>query len=169
MNKKLDSLLNRQPSPILSNDKMKELATKGQHPAAIVICCSDSRVIPEYILDAEPGEIFVIRTAGNALLEGERCSLDYAYHHLGLKDVLLIGHTHCGAIATCIDHYEEISPLLRNIRGHIGNCHDYTQASIAHCLGAKQELLSLHNDLNVIPLLYEIETNTLTKLEEETL
>ena len=78
------------------------LAKEGQQPYAIVICCSDSRVIPEQIFSADPGELFVIRVAGNVLDDHQLGSVEYAAAHLHTKEVIVLGHTGCGAISAAL-------------------------------------------------------------------
>lgn len=77
--------------------------TKGQEPFAIVISCSDSRVTPEIIFDQGLGDLFSIRTAGNVMADFEEGSIEYAAEHLGTKLVVVLGHTHCGAIKAFMD------------------------------------------------------------------
>ncbi len=79
-------------------------ASKGQSPYAIVIACSDSRVIPEAIFCAGIGEIFVIRVAGNVLDNHQLGSIEYAVSHLKTNVVVLLGHTGCGAVKAAIKH-----------------------------------------------------------------
>ena len=73
-------------------------AVHGQQPWAIVVACSDSRVIPEEIFSADLGELFVIRVAGNVLDNHQLGSIEYAAAHLGCSLVLVLGHTRCGAV-----------------------------------------------------------------------
>ena len=75
-----------------------DTAENGQHPYAIVVCCSDSRVIPEAIFDAGPGELFVVRVAGNVLDSHQLGSIEYAAGHLHCGHVIVLGHTGCGAV-----------------------------------------------------------------------
>ena len=70
----------------------------GQHPHAIIVTCSDSRVIPETIFSAGLGELFVIRVAGNVIDDHQLGSIEYAAGHLGSPVVVVLGHTHCGAV-----------------------------------------------------------------------
>ena len=85
------------------NDPRREQTAKeGQHPYAIVICCSDSRVIPEKIFSADIGDLFVIRVAGNVLDRHALGSIEYAAEHLGCSLVLMLGHTGCGAVAAAL-------------------------------------------------------------------
>ncbi|WKY44817.1 carbonic anhydrase [Eubacteriaceae bacterium ES2] len=80
-----------------------ETAVKGQNPEVVVIGCSDSRVPPELIFSAGIGEMFVIRTAGNLVGELEMESISYAVDHLGAPVVMVLGHSHCGAVKAAKD------------------------------------------------------------------
>ncbi len=87
-------------------DEQSELrrrtAKEGQAPYAIVIACSDSRVIPEQIFDAGLGELFVIRVAGNVLDRHQLGSIEYAAGHLHCRLILMLGHTGCGAVGAAL-------------------------------------------------------------------
>lgn len=74
----------------------------GQKPHAIILSCSDSRVPPEHVFDQSLGEIFVIRVAGEALDSSVIASMEYAVEHLGVKNVVVMGHTHCGAVKAAL-------------------------------------------------------------------
>ena len=82
-------------------------AEHGQQPYAIVIACSDSRVIPEAIFDAGVGELFVIRVAGNVIDNHQLGSIEYAASHLGAKLLVVLGHTRCGAVDAAMHHDPE--------------------------------------------------------------
>lgn len=75
----------------------------GQSPFAAIVACSDSRVVPELIFDQAPGELFVVRVAGNFLNEDGIASLEFAAAVLGVQTVMVLGHTSCGAIRATID------------------------------------------------------------------
>ena len=77
-------------------------AEEGQHPYAVVITCSDSRVVPEVVFSAGIGDLFVIRVAGNVIDSHQLGSIEYAAEHLGCRLVLVLGHTHCGAVDAAI-------------------------------------------------------------------
>lgn len=71
----------------------------GQHPYAVIITCSDSRVAPEIVFDEGIGDLFVIRNAGNIVEEEDvLASVEYAVAHLGVRTVMVMGHERCGAI-----------------------------------------------------------------------
>lgn len=80
----------------------QDTCTNGQSPYAIVVTCSDSRVIPEGIFSAGIGELFVIRVAGNVMDKHQLGSVEYAADHLGCKLVVVLGHEHCGAVGAAI-------------------------------------------------------------------
>ena len=104
----------------------KETAEHGQHPYAIVICCSDSRVIPEQIFSVGIGELFVIRIAGNVLDKHQLGSVEYAAAHLGVKLIVMLGHTGCGAISAALSGHADgyIADLTAEIRRAIGSERD---------------------------------------------
>lgn len=80
--------------------KTRAETLNGQQPFAIVITCSDSRVVPEYIFDANLGELFVIRTAGNVVDKIALGSIEYAVEHLHVLFIIVLGHEKCGAVKT---------------------------------------------------------------------
>lgn len=86
----------------VNQDFFQELA-KGQSPEAIFITCSDSRVVPSLFLTSAPGQLFSIRNAGNIVPphgagSGEEASIEFGINVLGIKDIIVCGHSHCGAI-----------------------------------------------------------------------
>lgn len=70
----------------------------GQNPFAVILGCSDSRVPPELIFDQGPGELFVVRVAGNIAGRMVMGSIEYAVEHLRIPLILVLGHTDCGAV-----------------------------------------------------------------------
>ena len=77
---------------------LREKLSAGQHPFAVVLCCSDSRVAPEIIYDQKLGDLFVIRNAGNVVDEEVLGSIEYAVEHLETSLVVVMGHAACGAV-----------------------------------------------------------------------
>jgi carbonic anhydrase len=79
---------------------------QGQSPEALFITCSDSRVVPSMFTGARPGQLFELRTAGNAVPpygaaenpSGEAATIEYAVCVLGVPDIIVCGHSHCGAV-----------------------------------------------------------------------
>jgi carbonic anhydrase len=78
-------------------------ATNKQHPFAVVLSCMDSRVPPELIFDQGLGDIFVIRVAGPVLNTDELASLEFALKVYGVRLVLVLGHTDCGAVKGAVE------------------------------------------------------------------
>lgn len=74
----------------------------GQKPYAIILSCSDSRVMPESIFSANLGDLFVIRVAGNVIDSATLASIEYALSSLGTQLVVVMGHTGCGAVKSAI-------------------------------------------------------------------
>ncbi|CAN5298281.1 carbonic anhydrase [soil metagenome] len=81
-----------------------KLAAHGQSPKALMISCADSRVVPELIMQAEPGDLFVCRNAGNIVPPyatqngGVSSTVEYAVVALGVRDIIVCGHSDCGAM-----------------------------------------------------------------------
>ena len=83
-------------------EEERQQLSEGQHPFAVVLCCSDSRVVPEILFDQQLGDLFVIRNAGNVVDEDVLGSIEYAVEHLESPLVVVLGHSNCGAVtATC--------------------------------------------------------------------
>ncbi|MDO0925174.1 carbonic anhydrase [Streptomyces sp. TG1A-8] len=89
-------------------EEFAELAG-GQSPQALFITCSDSRVVPALITGARPGELFELRTAGNIVPPydsphptGEAATIEYAVEVLGVRDIVVCGHSHCGAVGALV-------------------------------------------------------------------
>ena len=98
----------------ISPEIRAKTARNGQKPYAVIITCSDSRVIPENIFSTGIGDLFVIRTAGNTIDKATLGSIEYAVEHLGVKLVVVMGHTQCGAVRTVLGH-EEVHGNLKEI------------------------------------------------------
>ena len=119
----------------LENDKAlkdrRDELVKGQHPEVLIITCSDSRVVPEFIFNCSLGDIFVIRTAGNVINEGELATVEYAIEHLKVKRIVVLGHTHCGAVHATMKNEkgQYLDPILNRIRKNIGDISDEYLAS----------------------------------------
>ncbi len=108
----------RMDHPNQSEHRREEVA-KGQHPFASVLSCSDSRVPPEVIFDRGLGDLFVVRVAGNVATPITIQSLDYSVKHLGVRVVMILGHTECGAVKAAIlghDDEGDVGPLLTELR-----------------------------------------------------
>lgn len=83
--------------------RRREDLAEGQAPAAVILGCSDSRVPPEVIFDQGLGELFVIRVAGNIVNPTQLASVQYAVRELGVRLVVVMGHSGCGAVRATLD------------------------------------------------------------------
>ena len=98
--------------------RYRELSERGQSPAVMVIGCCDSRVSPEVIFDAGPGELFVVRNVANLVpvyqpdggAHGVSAALEYAVNVLRIQHIVVLGHAQCGGIRAFIDDIEPLSP-----------------------------------------------------------
>jgi carbonic anhydrase len=81
-----------------------EQLSHGQAPDVLFVTCSDSRIDPNLLTQTQPGELFILRNVGNiippygGLKSGEGAGIEYAVHALGIKEIIICGHTHCGAM-----------------------------------------------------------------------
>jgi carbonic anhydrase len=101
----------------------RQLAT-SQHPRTLFISCSDSRLVPELVTQQDPGNMFVIRNAGNIVPSygpepgGVSATIEYAVAALGVSDIVICGHSDCGAMTAiasckCLDHMPAVAGWLR--------------------------------------------------------
>jgi carbonic anhydrase len=89
-----------------SRPLIEDLVARGQHPEVAVIACSDSRVDPAILFQADPGDLFVIRNVANLVppmeqegtYHGTSAALEFAILGLGVKHLMVLGHAHCGGI-----------------------------------------------------------------------
>lgn len=88
----------------VSPETLLRSSESGQKPYAIIITCSDSRVVPEMIFSAGIGDLFVIRVAGNVMDSHQLGSIEYAAEHLGTGLIVVLGHDHCGAVDAAMNH-----------------------------------------------------------------
>ena len=155
----------------VSADIRRITAEEGQHPYAIVITCSDARVIPDAIFSAGIGELFVIRVAGNVLDNHQLGSIEYAFSHLDANVIVMLGHTKCGAISAAQhahsgDEDKFIWYIVEDIKEAIGTeTDDYkaTVLNVKHGVNIIRDAFYNHPDieddeLDVLGAVYDIET-----------
>lgn len=126
--------------------RMLDTAANGQHPFVTVLACSDSRVPVERLFDQGIGDIFVIRVAGNVCDTDEIGSIEYGVDHLETPLLVVLGHTHCGAVtavATGAEVHGSIPPLVDNIKPA------YASAKKMHPELAGEELIPATIEMNV--------------------
>ena len=106
---------NRLPA---EQSRYRDLAEQGQSPEIMVIGCCDSRVSPEVIFDARPGELFVVRNVANLVpvfqpdggAHGVSAALEYAVQVLRVRHIVVLGHAQCGGIRAFVDDIDPLSP-----------------------------------------------------------
>ena len=146
--------------------RRQTLAREGQQPYAIVIACSDSRVIPEQIFHAEAGELFVIRVAGNVLDRHQLGSIEYAAAHLGCPLIVVLGHTGCGAVAAALSGESDgfIRSITDEILEAVGAERDPAEASrrnVLHAVARIEREFSEHPEMRepvICGALYDLES-----------
>lgn len=106
----IEGFLNFQKEIFPQRKELFRSLASSQNPKALFISCSDSRLVPELVTQQEPGQLFVIRNAGNIVPSfgpepgGVSATIEYAVVALGVTDIVICGHSNCGAmkaIATC--------------------------------------------------------------------
>ncbi len=167
--------------PNISTDRRIQI-TETQHPFAVIVSCSDSRVPPEIIFDQGLGDLFVIRNAGNVLDEHILGSIEYAVHHLGVNLVVVLGHGSCGAVGAAMSDEKE-SPEIESIKKSIEpaitlckkeNHYSYEEVIKAH---AKMDVDNILKDKDVandaksrgvliLPAFYDLKTGKVEFLKK---
>ena len=159
----------------VSPELRKETFAQGQKPYAIVLACSDSRVIPEAVFSAGIGELFVIRVAGNVVDNHQLGSIEYAEDHLGCNLVVVLGHTGCGAVDAAMHHepYGTVKFITDEIADAIADEHDETAAclaNVAHSVKRIEESRKVRVDeaehgLRVVGALYHTDSGEVEFLQ----
>ncbi|MFI3114975.1 MAG: carbonic anhydrase [Clostridia bacterium] len=160
-------------SPIIMNQTVEN----GQSPYAVVLTCSDSRVVPEHIFMAGIGELFTIINAGNVVDNVVLGSVEYGIEHLGAKVVIVLGHTHCGAVSAAINHagHGNIATITESICSCLHNEEDPANAEILNVENslkeiAKSEIVSKlieEEKVILIGAIYNTETGEIDFMDEK--
>ena len=112
----------------------RKMLAKSQEPFAVILCCADSRVVPEIVFDTGLGELFVIRVAGNVANTCSIASIEYAVANLNTKLVVVMAHGNCGAIAAALaggDASKNLRYLLDYIQPAVDRSEDRDVDAIA--------------------------------------
>ncbi len=174
--KVLNELIEGNGRFIQDNESQLKKHVGGQSPKAVILSCADSRIIPEMIFDQSIGEIFVVRVAGNVACDPTVIqSLEYAVEHLKVPLLLVMGHTHCGAVAlteTCMaDDSIDGGPLVDEIASGFDADADHVVANVKRqvkMLPVRSEIIAdkIGNDLlAVIGAMYDLETGRVRILQ----
>lgn len=188
MKKLIQGLREFQSNYFVSNQELFEQLGQGQSPAVLFITCSDSRIVPSLMVNADPGDLFVIRNAGNivppfgAANGGEGASIEYAIHALNITQIIICGHNHCGAMKGLLklNALQEDMPLVYDWLKHTDatrrllkeNYSNYEGEELLDIAVAENILTQMENlrtypvvrsrmhqgTLNIYGWIYEIET-----------
>ncbi len=154
---------------------------EAQHPFAVVLTCSDSRVSPEILFDQGIGDLFVIRNAGNLISDIDMGSIEYAVEHLDAKLIVVLGHTECGAIKAYVgdknSEYKKHLSHIDDIVATIANENEEKQitkednlnacviANIKHSLKMIQDNpIVKEKQVKIVPMQYDIHTGKIVSL-----
>jgi carbonic anhydrase len=168
--------------------RMRELLAGGQHPLAVIVTCSDSRLADNYIFDQELGRLFTIREAGNSPDTQGLASAEYAVEHLGCPVVVVMGHTACGAVAAVAEANGKPLPgnlwifqasmagLLEttprgsdDMKSHLKHLSAVNAQRQAKAMVARSEILRekvAEGQLQVVAALYDLASGTVTWLPD---
>ena len=105
--------------------------TRSQYPIAAILSCADSRVAPEFAFDQGPGDLFVVRLAGNFANDDGLASLEYAVKFLGVPLVMVLGHSNCGAVGAAIKVVEDNAVLPGHLPGLVQSLKPAVEAAKA--------------------------------------
>ncbi|MBT6922155.1 MAG: carbonic anhydrase, partial [Candidatus Ruthia sp.] len=147
----------------------------GQHPFAIILGCSDSRVPPEVVFDQGLGDLYVVRVAGNVLDQMIVASIEYAVLHLNVSLVMVMGHTQCGAVATTCNHEQleghlpsltfALNPAFNQAKDQPGNLVENVTLANVNNVTKELKQTGVHfpemvekGDLTIVPAYYHIGT-----------
>lgn len=140
-----------------------ENLAKGQRPEVLFICCSDSRINPNQLTQTGPGELFIVRNAGNIVPPhshdpgGEAATIEYAVEALGVTDIIVCGHSRCGAMKAIVEpHLLESMPIVKVWLDNAETTRRIIQRSYAHLTG--DELLDVAVAENVLVQIEHLRT-----------
>jgi len=169
------------------NVEWRKTLMDGQHPFAVVVSCSDSRVPVEILFDQGFGDLFVIRVAGNIVSRNELGSILYAVEHTDVSLIYILGHENCGAITAAFASAEErekesgevqnllsiIDPGIKDI-DHTLNLNDKVHLGVEANVGYMKKLLEQNttiaeclekNKIKIAAGIYELDTGVVRLLK----
>lgn len=187
MQKLIEGIHQFQTKGFLPLQTLFEQLAKGQNPETLFITCSDSRIDPTLLTKAQPGDLFILRNAGNIVPPhgagngGEAATIEFAVAALGVKDIIICGHSHCGAmhgllhpekvaslpaVSAWLSHAEMTRRIMRKNYGHLEGDRLLTATVEENVLVQIENLQTLpavgsrlvRGDLHLHGWVYEIET-----------
>ena len=165
MQKLVEGIHRFQNEAFSQDQKLFETLAEGQSPLALFITCSDSRIDPNRLTDTKPGELFIQRTAGNivppygSVFAGEAATIEYAVMALGIKDIIICGHSHCGAMGGLLDPESiEDMPAVQEYLKHAESTRRIVKENYGH-LTDPDKRLTLTVEENVLVQLESLRTH----------
>jgi carbonic anhydrase len=147
----------------VQNKELFDRLAEGQSPSTLFITCSDSRINPNLLTQTEPGEVFILRNAGNIVpahggpAGGEAATIEYAVAALGVTDIIICGHSFCGAMKGLLDPRSlESLPAVRSWLEHAEATRAILRANYADREG--EALLNVAIQENVLVQLQNLQT-----------
>ena len=153
------------------NPIYSRLAKEGQSPKTLMICCSDSRVDPTILVDADPGDIFVIRNVANLVpayqpewnsYHGTSAAIEFAVNYLKVRDIVVIGHSNCGGIKALIDEEVKTNNDFSFISGWVNIAKEAKNRALAiykpedrYCACEKEAIKTSMANLMTFPFIEE--------------
>jgi carbonic anhydrase len=168
--------------PGQTTERRTEL-TKSQHPFAIIVSCSDSRVPPEIVFDQGLGDLFVFRVAGNVIDDHGLGSIEYAVDILGARLIVVLGHQSCGAVDAAMKtiaakgkapgHIQSLVTAIKPVVDSTpkGDLDTMIKANVKHVVDALRSSTPIlkarvdSGDVQVIGGYYTLDTGAVTFLE----
>lgn len=165
MQKLVDGIHQFQRDAFSQDQKLFETLAQGQQPLALFVTCSDSRIDPNLLTQTRPGELFIQRTAGNivppygAVQGGEAATIEYAVAALKVKDLIICGHSHCGAMGGLLnpDAIEKL-PAVKSYLQHAEATKRIVDENYQHLTDAEKRL-TLAVEENVLVQLENLRTH----------
>lgn len=165
MQRLIDGLHHFQSKIFGTQKDLFERLTKGQSPETLFITCSDSRIDPCLLTQTEPGELFIMRNAGNlvppygASHGGEAATIEFAVAALGVKDIIMCGHSHCGAMKSLLfPPSEKEFPALTEWLSHAASTRQIVREKYSS-EEARADLLNVTIQENVLAQLENLRTH----------
>ena len=164
MRKLLQGLQHFQSSYFPANQELFEQLADGQKPQVLFITCSDSRIVPHLITQSGVGDLFIIRNAGNLVPPfgsangGEGAAIEYAIHALGIEQVIICGHSNCGAMKGLLklERLRTEMPLVYEWLQHAESTRRLIQENYSDLKG--DELLAITMAENVVTQIENLKT-----------
>ncbi|MCS7465629.1 carbonic anhydrase [Stieleria sp. ICT_E10.1] len=165
MQKLVDGIHRFQRELFSQDQQLFETLVEGQNPLALFVTCSDSRIDPSRLTQTRPGELFIQRTAGNivppygSVHGGEAATIEYAVSVLKVRDIVICGHSHCGAMAGLLDPQSiEKLPAVKAYLEHAEATRRIVEENYGH-LTDPEKRLTLTVEENVLVQLESLRTH----------